>query len=130
MDDFIIITDGKEHAAEYRKAIEQELTRIHLQLRPKKCHVVPVSRGFKWLGFRIRVKPSGKILVTLNKDKIYHERRKLKKMVRLAKPGKLPRETADASLQCWAAHAARGNNHNVIKKMYEYYQNLWRNENV
>ncbi len=130
MDDFIIITDGKEHAAEYRQAIEQELTRIHLQLHPKKCRVVPVSRGFKWLGFRLRVKRSGKILVTLSKDKIYHERRKLKKMVRLAKAGKLPRETADTSIQCWAAHAAHGNNYSVIKKMYEYYQNLWRNENV
>lgn len=130
MDDFVIITDGKEHAAEYRKAIEQELTRIHLQLHPKKCRVVPVSRGFKWIGFRIRVKPSGKILVTLSKDKIYHERRKLKKMVKLIKAGKLSRNTAEVSLRCWAAHAARGNNHNVIKKMYEYYQNLWRDANV
>lgn len=128
MDDFIIITDGKGHAAEYRRAIERELEKIHLQLHPKKCHVVPARSGFKWLGFRLRVKPSGKILVTLSKDKIYHERRKLKKMVRLVKAGKLPRETADISIQCWAAHAAHGNNHNVIKKMYEYYQNLWRDE--
>lgn len=109
---------SKKHAAEYHQAIERELARIHLQLHPKKCRVVPVSRGFKWLGFRMRVKPSGKILVTLNKDKIYHERRKLKKMVRLVKAGKLPRETADTSIQCWAAHAAHGNNYNVIKKMY------------
>lgn len=130
MDDFIIITDGKEHAAEYRRAIERELSKIHLQLHPKKCRVVPARNGFKWLGFRLRVKPSGKIIITLSKDKIYHERRKLKKMVRLAKAGKLPRETADTSIQCWAAHAANGNNYSVIKKMYEYYQNLWRNENV
>lgn len=130
MDDFVIITDGKEHAAEYRKAIEHELEKIHLQLHPKKCSVVPARNGFKWLGFRMRVKPSGKILITLSKDKIYHERRKLKKMVRLVKAGKLPRETADISIQCWAAHAAHGNNYSAIKKMYEYYQNLWRNENV
>lgn len=130
MDDFVIITDGKEHAAEYRRSIERELDKIHLQLHQKKCHVVPVSRGFKWLGFRIRIKPSGKILVTLNKDKIYHERRKLKRMVGLVKAGRLPRETADASLQCWAAHAKRGNNHMVINKMYSYYRNLWRDLNV
>jgi len=130
MDDFVIITDGKEHAAEYRKAIEQKLTRIHLQLHPKKCHVVPVLRGFKWLGFRLHVKSSGKILVTLDKDKIYHERRKLKKMARLVKAGKLPRETTDTSLRCWAAHAVHGNNYNVIKKMHEYYRNLWRDVNV
>lgn len=130
MDDFVIITDGKEHAAEYRRSIERELDKIHLQLHPKKCRVAPARMGFKWLGFRIRIKPSGKILVTLNKDKIYHERRKLKKMVRLAKASKLPRETADTSLQCWAAHAKRGNNHTVISKMHSYYQSLWRDSNV
>ena len=130
MDDFIIITDGKERAAGYRRAIEQELARIHLQLHPKKCCVVPVPRGFKWLGFRIRVKPSGKLLVTLSKDKIYHERRKLKKMVRLIKAEKLPRDTAEVSLRCWTAHAAHGNNHRVIQKMHHYYQSLWRDEDV
>lgn len=130
MDDFVIIADGKECAAEYCQAIEQELNKIHLQLHPKKCRVVPVSRGFKWLGFRLRVKPSGKILVTLSKDKIYHERRKLKKMVKLIKAGKLPRDTAEVSLRCWAAHAAHGNNHRVIQKMHQYYQGLWRDENV
>lgn len=130
MDDFIIITDGKERAAGYRRAIEQELARIHLQLHPKKCRVVPVPRGFKWLGFRIRVKPSGKILVTLSKDKIYHERRKLVKMVKLIKAGKLPRDTAEVSLRCWTAHAAHGNNHRVIQKMHHYYRNLWRDEDV
>lgn len=130
MDDFIIITDGKEHAAEYRRAIERELDKIRLQLHPKKCRVVPARNGFKWLGFRLRVKPSGKILVTLSKDKIYHERRKLKKMVKLIKAGKLPRDTAEVSLRCWAAHAERGNNYNVIKKMHGYYRNLWRDVNV
>lgn len=130
MDDFVIITDGKEYAAEYRRAIEQELAKIHLRLHPTKCRVVPVSRGFKWLGFRFRVKESGKIIVTLDKAKIYHEKRKLKKMVRLVKAGKLPRETADTSLRCWAAHAAHGNNYLVIKKMKDYYKSLWRDEHV
>ena len=130
MDDFVIITDGKGHAAEYRREIEQELARIHLQLHPRKCRVAPVSRGFKWLGFRIRVKQSGKILVTLSKDKIYHERRKLKKMVKLIKAGKLSRDTAEVSLRCWTAHAEHGNNHKVIQKMETYYKSLWRNENV
>lgn len=128
MDDFIIITSGSNMAGSYRRAIEQELLKIHLQLSPKKCRVTPAQKGFKWLGFRIRIKPSGKILVTLNKDKIYHERRKLKRMAGLVKAGRLPREAADMSLRCWAAHAAHGNNHRVIQKMHQYYQSLWRDE--
>ena len=68
--------------------------------------------------------------MTIDKAKIYHMRRKLKKMVRLVKAGRIPRETADTSLQCWAAHAKHGNNHMVINKMYSYYRNLWRDTNV
>ena len=108
----------------------RSLTKSTYNCTREKCRVVPVSRGFKWLGFRLRVKRSGKILVTLSKDKIYHERRKLKKMVRLIKAGKLPRDTAEVSLRCWAAHAAHGNNHRVIQKMHQYYQSLWRDEDV
>lgn len=126
MDDFVIITDGKENARVYREAIEHELGRIGLELHPKKCRVVPASRGFKWLGYRIRQTPTGKIIMTLDKRKIVHERRKLKRMVRLVKLGKLPKETPDHSLESWASHAAHGNNHRIICKMKTYYKSLWR----
>ena len=87
---------------------------------------VPASRGFKWLGYRIRQTPTGKIIMTLDKKKIVHERRKLKRMVRLVKLGKLPKETPDHSLESWASHAAHGNNHRIICKMKTYYKSLWR----
>lgn len=130
MDDFVIIADGKENARAYRAAIEHELGRIGLELHPKKCRVVPASRGFKWLGYRLRQTPTGKIIMTLDKKKIVHERRKLKRMVRLVKLGRLPKETPDHSLESWASHAAHGNNHRITHKMKEYYQGLWRDDNV
>lgn len=130
MDDFAIITSGKEKAREYRAAIEQELEKIGLKLHPKKCHVVPAGRGFKWLGYIIRQTHTGKIIMTLDKQKIIHERRKLKRMVRLVKQGYLPKETPDRSLQSWEAHAKHGNNYRIICKMHRYYQNLWRDTNV
>lgn len=126
MDDFVIITGGRENSRAYRAAIEHELGRIGLELHPKKCRVVPASRGFKWLGYRIRQTPTGKIIMTLDKRKIVHERRKLKRMVRLVKLGKLPKETPDHSLESWASHAAHGNNHRIICKMKTYYKSLWR----
>ena len=130
MDDFIIIADGKDKAGECRNRIQCELDRIGLKLHPRKCRVVPARCGFKWLGFRFRQKPSGKIIMTLDKTKILHERRKLKRMVRLAKIGKLSKEDTDHSLGCWIAHAKHGNNHGIILKMREYYGKLWRDKNV
>ena len=130
MDDFLIISNSKERLKRDRIAIEDELSKICLVLHPTKSFIVPARRGFKWQGFRVRQTETGKIIMTIDKDKIYHMRRKLKKMVRLVKVGRLPRETADTSLQCWAAHAKHGNNHMVINKMYFYYRNLWRDTNV
>jgi RNA-directed DNA polymerase len=126
MDDFLIIANGKDKARAYRLAIENELKRLKLKLHPRKCKVLPARRGFKWLGYRFRVKESGKIIMTIDKTRIIRERRKLKKLVRKYARGQISKADIDASLNSWAAHARRGNNHHVIKKMTQYYQTLWR----
>lgn len=52
------------------------------------------------------------------------------KLVRKYARGQISKADIDASLNSWAAHARRGNNHHVIKKMTQYYQTLWRDVNV
>lgn len=100
---------------------------IGLNLHETKSRIVPVRRGIKWQGHLFRQTATGKIIMTVDKQKIYHERRKLKRMVRLVKNGTIPKETADSSLRSWTAHAKPGNNHKVIQKMHKYYESLWRN---
>lgn len=130
MDDFLIISDSKEELKKDRKEIGELLRSIGLELHPKKTAIVTNARGFKWQGFRFRQKPSGKIIMTLDKAKIIHERRKLKKMVRLCKAGRLAKESIDDSFNSWRAHAKVGNNYAIIQKMEKYYRSLWRNQNV
>lgn len=64
--------------------------------------------------------------MTLDKTKIIHERRKLKKMVKLCKEGRMPKESLDDSFNSWIAHAKIGNDYAIIQKMERYYRNLWR----
>ena len=130
MDDFLIITNGKSKSKAYRDAIEGELSKLKLELHPRKCRVLPIRRGFKWLGYRFRAKESGKIIMTIDKTRIIRERRKLKKLVRKSVSGQMSKADVEASLNSWIAHAQRGNNYNVIQKMTQYYQSLWRNESV
>lgn len=128
MDDFLIISNSKERLKRDRIAIEDELSKICLTLHPTKSFVVPARRGFKWQGFRVCQTETGKIIMTIDKAKIYHMRRKLKKMVRLCKTGVIPKSTVDNSLRCWTAHAKVGNNHKTIKKMQSFYRNLWKDD--
>ena len=131
MDDFLIISNSKERLKRDRIAIEDELSKICLALHPTKSFIVPARRGFKWQGFRVCQTETGKIIITIDKAKIYHMRRKLKRIVRLCKTGGIPKSTADDSLKCWTAHAKIGNNYKVIKKMQSFYRNLWKDdENV
>jgi hypothetical protein len=130
MDDFLIISNDKARLQYDKGIITKGLRGIGLELHPSKTHITPARRGIKWQGYRYRQTETGKIIMTVDKQKIYHERRKLKKMVRLVKAGKLPRETAGHSLQSWRAHAKIGNNHGVIAKMEKYYKGLWEDKNV
>lgn len=59
-------------------------------------------------------------------EKISHERRKLRKLVERAKAGHLTREQVDECFKSWKAHAEQGDTYNLVNKMYEYYQELWR----
>lgn len=130
MDDFLIISNSKERLRRGRMVIVQKLEEIGLELHSKKSYIVPIRRGFKWQGFRWRQTQTGKIIMTIDKAKIYHERRKLKRMVRLCKAGRLPQDAVDNSLRCWVAHAKIGNDYAIICKMYRYYNSLWKDGNT
>jgi hypothetical protein len=128
MDDFAIIGPDKAYLRTCREVAEEKLGNIGLQLNPKKSRIFPLSTGFTWLGFTYRQTSTGKIIVTLPKKKIIRERRKLKRLVRAAKAGKISKKTVEESFNSWKGHAKYGNNHNTIRRMTQYYKNLWRKE--
>lgn len=130
MDDFIIIDNGKDRMKEYRTRIEEEVKRRHLELNLKKCNIVPLSKGFEWCGFKYRLTNTGKVIMTVSKHKINLKKRKLRKMVKIAKEGRLTKKDCDESLQSWLAHIKVGNCHNTRIKMIRYYESLWRDEDV
>ena len=130
MDDFLIISNNKERLKADRAEMEERLETIGLMLHPKKTSITTNKRGFKWQGFWFRQKPGGKIIMTLDKKKIIHERRKLKRMVKSSKAGKMPRKAVDASIKSWEAHAKIGNDYSIIQKMKRFYEDLLRDENV
>ncbi len=62
----------------------------------------------------------------LTKENIAHERRKLKKLKKLADEGRLTKENVDECYTSWKAHAKQGNTHNLILSMDKFYNNLWK----
>lgn len=86
--------------------------------------------GIRFLGFIFWTTPTGKVLMLMPGDKVRHERRKLRRMVNLAKLGEVTREKCDQCYESWRAHAKLGNTAKILMKMDRYYNGLWRDEHA
>lgn len=125
MDDFILIHEDKEYLKDCRRQIEDKLSELGLRLNEKKSQLAPLSQPAKALGFSFRLTDTGKVIMRVLPEKISKQRRKLRKLVRLSREGKIPRSNVDDSFRSWISHLEHGNCYSLIKSMREYYNGLW-----
>ena len=126
MDDFILIHEDYEYLIECQVRIAQMLQGLECKFNTKKTGITRLSDGILFLGFRYSVTATGKVIMTLNPANIKHERKKLRKLVNLAKKGERTREKVDECYNSWKNHASKGNSKKLLRRMDEYYQNLWK----
>lgn len=126
MDDILILGNDKGKLGQDLKAIQEELAKIGFKTHPTKTHIKSLSKGFLFLGFNYRLTSTGKVVMTLNRQNIKHERRKLKRMVKKAKRGLIPKSKIDECYKSWKANASKGNSFKLLQKMDIYYRELWR----
>ena len=130
MDDFVLIHESKEYLRICETLIDRELARICLRLSKKKTQIFPVTQNIPFLGFSFRLTPTGKVVKKLNHGKASRIRHKLKRLVARVDAGLMTWEEANASFECWEAHATYGDCYNLIRAVEEYYYELWEDEDV
>lgn len=126
MDDILILHHDYDELKNSLSMIEIKLQEIGFELNKEKTHITPLSKGFAYLGFIYRITSTGKILMTLNSANIKHERKKLQRLVSLAKQGKITKAKVDECYKSWCANASKGNTYKLIQRMNKYYDDLWR----
>lgn len=126
MDDFVIIGDDREQIKRYANLIKERLRDIGLALNTKKSRLVPLKKGFRWLGFYYRLTNTGRTLVILPNDKIKRMKRKLKKKLGLVKTGKITLESFKQGFKDWLSYANFGDNKDTIRRVGRYFNNLVR----
>nr|DAI45341.1 MAG TPA: hypothetical protein [Caudoviricetes sp.] len=129
MDDFILIHEDRAYLLECQKLITQMLARLECKFNAKKTGIVPVSDGVLFLGFHYRLTSTGKVIMTLSPANVKHERRKLRRLVRLAKDGKRTRDKVDECYNSWKNHASKGNSKKLLLRMNKFYRELWKENN-
>jgi hypothetical protein len=128
MDDFELIEPTKELAEEHLQKISCKLAEKEMKLNQKKTQIRKLTDGFLFLGFYFKLKPSGKVIMTLDPNKVKHERKKLYRMAQMVKRGEKERPRVDEHYRSWKVHASKGNSYNMITNMDIYYNNLWKEE--
>lgn len=126
MDDMMILSESREELEQIRDQINAELQKIGFHLHPAKTKIIPIRKGVTYLGFKYRLTDTGKVVMIVDPKRIRAERKKLYRMVKLAKEGRRSKEKIDQCYQSWRNHAAKGNSWHMLQKMDNYYKNLWR----
>lgn len=126
MDDFILIHEDKEYLEKCLDEIAKQLAPLGFELHPKKTRIYPLADGIKFLGFIYRLTETGKVVRTVLPKNVKDYRRKLRRLVNLAKKGRLSREKVDECYRSWRAHAERGDSTKLLRRMDAYYRDLWK----
>ena len=127
MDDFLLISSNKEFLRNCLKEIEKYLGERGFELN-EKTSLYRINRGIKFLGFRFILTDTGKVIRLIKTENVKRERRKLRKLVRLAKKGKLTRKKVDQCYESYKAHARRGNTWKMLNRLDKFYESLWEED--
>lgn len=82
-----------------------------------------------FLGFKYCLTSTGKVLMFVDPSRVKAARRKYRKLAEKVRNGMLTEKKYLESYMCWRSHAAKGNNHNLIRRMDTYIKELLEEEN-
>lgn len=114
-DDIVIVLPNKEAANEAKEKCVAFLNdQLNLQANGKKTQIFPIDQGANCFGFKIY--RTHRLLRDDSKKKI---KRKIRKMPRLIKEGRMSIETADQMLGSWSGHARYGSTRNFVQSILD-----------
>lgn len=125
MDDFILISESKEHLKNCLILITEELRKLKLELNAK-TQLFPITQGFKLLHWHIMVTTNGKVYIRKDKIKLNREQRKLRKQKKLLNEGRISIEQIEISYQCWQSCILQQKCYWQVIRMRRFYYYLFK----
>lgn len=128
MDDFLIISDDMSFLERCMEEVTGKLRELRFEVNPKKTRIYPLGDGIMFLGFRFHLTDTGKVIMLIDPKNVKRERLKLRRLVKRSRKGLIPRAKVNESYASWRAHAGKGNTHNMLIRMDEFYKSLWEED--
>ena len=125
MDDMLVIGESVEELETIRKKVAEKLSEMGFELHGEKTKIYPLRKGVLFLGYQFRLTDSGKVIMSVDPERLNSARRKYYRLAKKCKAGLISRKKVDESYRCFREHASKGNGYQMLKKMDAYYYGLW-----
>lgn len=137
MDDLYLFHNDSKYLAECLNKIETKLELIGLHMNRKKTTIQRISpiqqnqktKGctpFKYLKWNLYLTTTNRVIMLPFKEKIYKQRRKLRKLAQRLAEGLTSVEEVQHSYAGWRAHMQKGNTFYIVQDMDNYFHSLFK----
>ena len=116
MDDFYVISEGREALKVLLDDIKKLLASLDLTLN-EKTEIVPLRKGIKFLGFHFYVTDDGKVIRLLNGAKKRGMKKKIRKLIAKAQNGEMSMGEFDVIYSSMKNHLSHGNCKRLIASL-------------
>ena len=123
-DDFLFFHRDKEAVKEVIEYIQTEMAKLGLSV-VNKGGIFKLNESFRFLRKRFILTDTGKVIIRIDQKSLGEERRRLKRMKRLVDEGKRTMDAVRRHYQSWSSSALRADSEGAIRKMDEFYFNIF-----
>ena len=125
MDDGYLIHPSKEYLKKCLEDIKRICDELGIVLNLKKTQIVKLSHGFSWLKVRFFLTKTGKVVKRIYKHSITVMRRKMKKLHKRWKAGRISFSDVYNSWQSWKGYAKKFDAYHTVLNMADLYNKLF-----
>ena len=125
MDDFILIHHNKDFLQHCLSEITEKLHGQYMDINAEKTYIRKISDPILYLGFVYRLTRTGKVAILVEPRKIKHERKKIMRMMTLARKGKMTKLDVDKHFKSFKSSVRYGNSQKLICRLNKWYESLW-----
>ena len=124
MDDGYMICKDKEEVQKCKEELYRLCEILNIKINEKKLKVTKLKNTFVFLKKRITLTETGKVYMKLGKESITRARRKLKKLFRLHREGRIKERDIYTSFRSWYGMSKKYDNYYASKNYMELFKNL------
>lgn len=121
MDDSVYLCNNYKKALYSLAYYKNKACDFGIVINPKKTKIVKLCDVFKYCKWNYKLLTTGKVIMIPDKNTIYRQRRKLRKMYKLYRDGNISFNDLIISKTCFKAYLSIGNSYKYIKYLHNRY---------